>query len=221
MSMGQAPQSYEVELPGGGKLHLQTIDEVDLFETTRDRYLTDFRISTQSDKLLIGAILSQHLELFRSQQLLTGMQAEVDATGVPTGRYVKVQVKQTDRAAAFKVITAASEEIRNVEKALGIDKKTRDQGGQYDVATYVEGLKTAARSYGAHVSKRYLAYDEFATALRVKLRMLNNLDREDLATENISHETVCDWAWAILQKLEEADKKYAHEKGKAFVGIAR
>jgi hypothetical protein len=50
---------------------------------------------------------------------------------------------------------------------------------------------------------------------------LRNLDGEDLAEMRMSPETVLEWAWNELDKLDEADKKFAHEKGRLIVGKVR
>jgi hypothetical protein len=215
------PQNFEVELPGGGKLQLATIDEVELFETSRDKYLHDYRITAQSDRLAIGNALLMHLENFRAQQRINGMEPELDPAGVPTGRYVKAKVSSQDRTAALNVLLKTSQEIREIEKSMGIDKKTRDQGGQYDVATYISAMKSGAREFGIHLSRRYKEYDRVCMEARVKLRMLENLDPEDLASENLSTDTFCDWMRGQLQVLEAADVKFAHEKGKMIVGRVR
>jgi hypothetical protein len=178
-------------------------------------------VSGQSDKLAIGGLITQHLEVFRAQQRLNGMEPEIDAQGLPTGRYKSVPIKAQERTAALNVVLKVSQDIREAEKSLGIDKKTRDQGGQYDVKSYVDGLKLMSRTYGLHISKRYKAYDALCMEARVKLRMLINLDPEDLAHENLTPETFCDWLRNELGKLEQVDKDYAHQKGKVFVGRAR
>lgn len=219
--MSQPTQNFEVDLPGGGKVHLQTMDEVDLWEESRDRYLHDYRLTQQSDRLSVGTALLLHLEIFRAQQKLNGMVAELDPNNIPTGRYVKETVSGQDRSAALNVIIKSQGEIREIEKALGIDKRTRDQGGQYDVASYVQAMKAGAREFAIHLSKRYKAYEATVMAARTKLRMLENLDAEDLAIENLSPETFCDWMRGELAKLEEADKKFAHEKGRMIVGRVR
>lgn len=213
--------NMEVDLPGGGKLQLQTVDEVDLWETSRDKYLADYRISQQSDLLAVGNVLLLHLENFRASQRMNGMEPELDPQGVPTGRYKKANVSSQDRTAALSILLKTSGEIREVEKALGIDKKTRDAGGQYDVQTYITTIKGAAREYRVHLSKRYRAYDAMAMEARTKLRMLATLDAEDLATENLTTETFCDWMRTLLASLEESDKKFAREKGKMIVGMVR
>lgn len=219
--LSTAPANFEVELPAGGKLPLQTLDEVEVFEESRDRYLTDYKINNQSDRLAVANMLVLQIEAFRAAQRLNGMEAELDPNGVPTGRYKKVEVKAQERTAALNILIKTRDSIADTEKQLGIDKKTRDQGGQYDVSTYIGGAKEAARTYGIHLSKRYIAYVAFVKALRTQLRMLRQLDAEDLAEAQLSPESLSQWMWGELEKLEQADIKFAHEKGKLIVGKVR
>jgi hypothetical protein len=221
---GMAPAAatnFEVELPAGGKLPLLTIDEVEFFEESRDRYLSDYAIRNQSDRLAVNHMLILSVESFRASQRINGMEPELDPAGVPTGRYIKGKVSGTDRAASLNVLIKTRESIADTEKQLGIDKKTRDQGGQYDVATYIEGAKKGAREFGVHLSKRYIAYTSFVKALRTQMRMLRQLDNEDLVEVHLSKESLLDWAWNELDKLEEIDKRFAHEKGRLIVGRVR
>lgn len=214
----QPPKKFLVDLPAGGRLELQTLEEVELWETSRDRYLADFHLTAQNDRMLVGAILTQQLVMFRAQQRLNGMRPELDPDGNPTGRYVRGEVKPADMSAAQNTIIKAATEIRDLEKALGVDKKTRDQGGSMTVANYVETLKLAARSYGLHLSKRVKAYEQVCMDARWKLRLLRNGDAEDKAYHNISEHSICRWLEEELHKLEEVDVRYAHEQGKLFLG---
>lgn len=219
--MAQPPQNFEVELPGGGKLNLQTLEEVEAFEDSRDQYLSDYKLTNQSDRLAVNAMLILHMEAFRAAQRLNGMEAEVDANGIPTGRYKKVEVKGQDRAAALSILIKTRESIADTEKSLGIDKRTRDQGGQFDVSTYIGGAKQGAREYGVHLSKRYIAYVGFVMALRTQLRMLRQLDAEDLAEMRLSADSLLEWEWNELMALEAVDQKFAHEKGRLIAGLVR
>lgn len=219
--LAQPPVNFEVEMPGGGRMTLQTIAEVEVFEDAREAYLRDFQISHHSDKLAIGSLLLMHLEIFRNQQRLNGMEPELGPNDVPTGRYVATQVNRTEKQAVLSVLLKMQAEIRDAEKALGVDKKTRDSGGQYDTKAYVAALRDGAGEWGLHLSRRYMAYDAFARALRVRLRMLDTLDPEDLQHENITEATILSYCRASLTKLEEADKKFAHEKGRLIVGKVR
>lgn len=209
--------SYEVELPAGGKLHLQSLDEVEMWDTSMKRYIDSYQLAEQNDLQTLGAILTQQLIVFRAQQDLNGMEPALDEEGIPTGQYRKAS-KPRDEAAAAGRLTRASEEIRALEKQLGIDKKTREAGGQHTVIDYVKNLKGAARQYGLHVSKRVKEYERVCMEARWKLRLLANGDAEDLSYHGLSEATFCRWMRDELAKLEAADERFAHEKGALFVG---
>lgn len=213
--------AFEVELPGGGKLHLQTHDEVDLWETSREKYIGSYGLVEQNDLLLLGAILSQQLQMYRAQQRMSGMEPEFDVEGLPTGRYRKANIKPAETNAAQGIITKAATEIRELEKALGIDKKTREQGGQETVRGYVTTLKAAARAYGLHVSDRLKAYEKVMMETRWKLRLLRNGDAEDRNYHGITKDKILDWLEQELAKIEEFDKQFGRDFAKTYLGRMR
>lgn len=209
---------YEVNRPGGGKLILVSQDEVEVWEELRDKYIRDYALTKANDLALLGTILSQHLVIFRAEQRLNGMEPELDHGGVPTGRYKHQPPKDSDITSAHKAINSASKEIRELESSLGVDKKTREAGGQHTVTDYVTRLKKAAHQMGVHISKRTLAYEEFNMELKWKIRLWENGDEEDRQYHDLTPEKILEWAGRELAKLEEVDKKYANEKGKVFIG---
>lgn len=211
-------KTFEVELPAGGLMFLQSAEEKDLWERSADRYIEDYQLNKTNDLILLGAILQQQIILFRAQRALNGMKPEVDAAGVPTGRYKLVDVESDEVAGLTRVLNTATGEIRTIEKALGIDKVTREAGGAVTVANYLKTLKKAAHERGIHISKRFVAHEKFANELRTMLRMFQNLDAEDRAYHNLTEEQILKWASEELAKLEEIDKKFAHERGKLYAG---
>lgn len=213
-----AQHHFEVDRPGGGKLTLIAHDEVEVWEELRDKYIRDYSLAKANDLALLGAILSQHLVMFRAERRLNGMEPELDHGGVPTGRYKHNPPSSTDASAAQKAITQASKEIRELEASLGIDKKTREAGGQHTVGDYVTKLKKAAHQMGVHISERVLQYEQFCMELKWKIRLNENGDAEDKAYHDISTEKIVAWAGQELARLEEVDKKFAKEKGKVYVG---
>jgi hypothetical protein len=188
---------FDVELPGGGSLELKDADEVNLWNTTGDRYVRDYAITKQNDLVLLGAILSQNLAMYRAQRDLIDPKKAGPAQGI---------------------IIKAATEIRELEKALGIDKKTREQGGQHTVANYLTLLKKAAHEKGVHIAERVEAYEDFAMELRWRIRLLRNGDEEDRRYHGVSEREICEWAEQKLGELEEVDKRWAHQKGRVFVG---
>lgn len=191
---------FTVELPAGGTLTLDDAEEVDLWNTATERYLEDYAINKQGDKLLLGAVLSQQLAMFRAQRQMQDPKL---------------------RKEARKTITEAAAEVRELEKALGIDKKTREAGGQHTVASYVTNLKRAAHEKGIHISARVKAYEKFAMELRQIIRLLRNGDAEDRQyhRDSTSEKTVVEWAEKRLAELEELDKQWARDKG--AIALAR
>lgn len=211
-------QHYEVDRPGGGKLTLIAKDEVEMWEQLRDRYIKEYGLAKANDLALLGAILSQHLLMFRAERRLNGMEPELDHGNVPTGRYKHNPPKDAEIASAQKAITTASKEIRELEASLGIDKKTREAGGQHTVGDYVTKLKKAAHQMGVHISKRLLRYEEFCMELKWKVRLLKNGDAEDKAYHDLTPEKVLEWCEKELADIELMDKQFAKEKGKLFLG---
>jgi hypothetical protein len=215
------PSNFEVELPAGGKLMLHSLEEVELWEESSKRYMQDYQLTQQNDLLLLGAILSQQLLSFRAQQRMNGMAPRLDDKGLPTGQYERTQVKVTEMGAAQTTILKASGEIRELEKALGIDKKTREAGGSHTVQNYVQTLKAAGRQYGLHLSHRMREYEKVMMDARWRLRMLKNADAEDRAYHKLTPQSVCDWLEVELDRLEKLDQQFAHEKHKVFLGRIR
>lgn len=211
-------QQHEVDLPAGGKLALRTQDEVDLWEELADKYVKDYGLTKSNDLALLGAILSQHLSLFRAQQRSNAMIPETDTAGVPTGRYlIDPNSKPQDVASAQSAITKASAEIREMEKTLGIDKKTREAGGVFNIADYITTLKRAAHKMGVHIQKRLKLYEGFNNDLSWRIRLLRNGDEEDRAQHGITEKSIIEFCEQEIAKIEIEDKKYA-KKHAIFVG---
>lgn len=190
---------FLVQLPGAGQLTLLSAEEVSWWNGNRDEYVRDYGLEKANDLMLLGALLTQGLIMFRAQNDL----ASDD----------KAKSQQAQGR-----IQKAAEEIRGIEKALGIDKKSREAGGQHNVKDYVATLKRAAHAKGIHISERTLAYEALAMEARWKIRVLRNGDAEDRRHHNISEETIISWLETELAGLEEKDKEWAREKGAVFVG---
>lgn len=209
---------FEVEAPAGGKMLLRSAEEVELYQEMAKSYQRDYRLVRQSELVLLGSILSQALTLFRAQQDMSGVVERKDAAGVPLGEYEHKELKPADRAALQKIIEGATKEIREIEKALGIDKKSRDAGNQESVANYIATVKKAGHRMGVHIHKRVMMYEAFAKEMSWKLRVLKNADAEDKKYHDISPEKICAWADKELAEIAEFDKAFAKSQAKLFAG---
>lgn len=216
--MATGPELFEVDRPGGGKLTLVSKDEVETWSELRDKYTKDYGLVKANDLALLGAILSQHLLIFRAEKRMTGMKPQVDHAGVPTGLYEYSEPAAADITGAQKTITTAAKEIRELEQSLGIDKKTREAGGQHTVGDYIKNLKKAAHTMGVHITQRTTEYEAFVMELRWKIRLNINGDDEDKQYHDISDEKILAWCEREVARFEQVDKDFATQKGKLFVG---
>lgn len=199
-------------------LHLQTPDEVQFWNESMERYREEYTFAKQNDLMTLGLLLLQQVILFRLQTQVNGMEPQLDAGGVPTGQYKRVEIDAGELASIQKTITATSTEMRALEKSLGIDKATREQGGTHTVDSYVRELKRAAHIRGIHIAERTVEYEKVVNELRVRLRLLYNGDAEDRKYHNITPKSVLDWVKDELAHLEVVDQEFNKQVGKLFVG---
>lgn len=193
-------------------------DEVDLWNKSQERYVEDYHLVNTNDLHVLGAILQQQILAYRAQFLVNGMEPEIDAAGIPTGQYKQTKQSVDNMKTAQKMLADATDQISKLEKVLGIDKASREAGGQVSVQTYVRTLKRAAHERGIHLSKRLMAYEQFVQDMSWRLRVLNNADPEDRAYHDITPEKICEWAKREIDSLAEVDRKFAVERGAIYVG---
>lgn len=211
-------ETYEVELTAGGKMLLQSPDEVDRWETLQERYKDDYRISKTNDLALLDVVLQQHIVLFRAQQQINGLVPELDEDDLPTGKTERLKLSAAEMSRQHEILLNASKEIRSLEEALGVNKKARDASGSQTLADYLDNLRSAANEYGVHITERTKAFEQFCMDLRWRVRLNEVGDDEDKAYHDCTDEGVLRWARTELGKLEEKDKLYAQQRGKLWTG---
>lgn len=221
MSTPPAPptNAFSVELPAGGFIHLRSSEEVDLFQTSVQRYVEDFHLTKQNDLVILGGLVQQQVLLFRAQRKINGMTPLLDNNGVPTGQYTVEELGADDARKWRDHLNDAMDEIRKAEKALGIDKVSREQGGTFSLQDYVKTLKRAAHERGIHLNKRFIEMERIVNETRTKIRMLRNLDPEDRNYEGVpDSDAILNWLEGELKELELADQRYAKHGHKLYVG---
>ena len=212
---------YTVELPGGGApLPLQSADEVDRWETLSAAYQDQYQLRMVNDLTNLGTLLVQHINLYRAQLALSGRIPETDEDGLATGRYLQKVLKPAEVKAYQEQITGASKEIREIEKTMGIDKKSREAAGDETLRGWLTTMKARAHRYGLHVATRVKAYEEFAMELRWRLRLNEVGDAEDKHYEDCTEEGIIRWCREQLADLETKDQAFAQEDA-VVIGTAQ
>lgn len=189
---------FKVELPAGGEFEVSSAAEVEMWNTVREGYVEDYQLVKRNDLVALGSILTHNLILFRAQAQLAS---------------------NKNLASNAEQIEKSSKAIRDAEKALGLDKVSREKGGTQSVPDYVAKLKKVGFDYGVHISDRVKAYEQLAMDLRWRIRLLRNGDVEDRAYHHVQTEKeIIEFAERTLAALEQKDVEWAREKGALFVG---
>jgi len=192
-------ERHEVERPAGGVVYLATAAEAEMYERSRDALIEEYGFHRRNDLVNLGGLLMQEVAMYRAE---TDLQDETKAP------------------AAQSRLLKAGEELARYEKALGIDKKTRDAGGVHTVDAWLANLKRMGREHGIHIADRQKWLERFVMELSWKVRLLKNGDAEDRAHEGLTEQSVIDWCEQQIEEFHANEKKWAHEVGKVFVGIA-
>lgn len=209
---------FRVDLPAGGSLHMQTPDEVELWNKARERIMSEYVLRKHNDLINLGALLQQQVILYRCQVAINGMEAETDSHGIPTGAYRRVDLDASEVMGYQKTLTECAKEVGRLEKALGIDKVTREAGGAHTLESYIKTLKRAAHERGIHITGQVTEYQRVMKELGWKLRLLYRGDPQDRQYHSVTPRSVLDWLWEEVQRLEDRDKEWAKETGKLYIG---
>lgn len=207
--------TFEVDMPGGGHLHLHSPEEMELWNTLRERYIDDFGLVKVTDQISVGMLLTQQMALYRAQQLSNGRRVKMAEAG-PTGEYERVPPEET--LAATGQMDKAINQIGKLEERLGIDKKSREAGGKYELQDYLRVAKGAAHEFGIHISERVMFIEQMAMDVSMMIRILDNADDEDRNYHGISEAGIVNHMRKCLEVMHSKDQEWAKEKGALFVG---
>jgi hypothetical protein len=209
---------YIVDRPGGGRMYLQSNEEMDLWESLERDYKEQYTLRKVNDLTGLGSLLAQQITLYRAQTALSGRLPELDDEDLPTGKYVMRPLKPAEIRLYQGTIQETQKEIRAIEKDLGIDKKSREMAADETLRGWLVDMKRRAHDYGLHVSKRVTAYEEFAMELRWRVRLNLNGDAEDKNYEECTDAKIIAWARTQLAELEQRDVDFAKDQGALIVG---
>lgn len=186
-----------------------------MWASALEKYIEDYHLSKTNDLLQLGFLLQFQVASFRAQRDMNP-KPKLDAQGLPTGQMVMPDDKQM--MSAMSALMKASEQVQKIEKQLGIDKASREAGGQHTVANYIATLKKAGHERAIHVNERNKEMEGFFNELSWKLRVVFSADAEDRAYHDLTPETICIWAQEQVTGIQDNDKKFATTKGKFYLG---
>lgn len=194
---------YPVVTPSGGDLSLLTSEEADWYCDRRDQYMAQNKFTNQSDLADLDRVLLMETMINRWS---TWMSRGFD--------YMQARV---DERQIQKSISDYSKELRQVKKALGIDKATRDKDKQDSVGDYIETLLRRAREFGVHRNQQYEKAVTLIYEVKAMVRMYDKCDEEERNELDLSPESIMEWIRTnMVEEWDEIDEAF-RENQKAWI----
>ena len=191
-----AAGALTVELPSGDEFTVMSQDEVDWVETTTARYVSQFAFENALDLNMLDRCVQSELLHWRVSRWC--------ARGKDYDEHVVILEEWRE----FLVKT--SQEIRQMQKALGVDKVTREKlRGDGSVHVYLAQLRERAGHFGVNRSNQLERALTLVMELRTLVTMHDNCTPDERARFKISPDTILEWIRTTLgPEYDEIDEHF-------------
>lgn len=190
---------YPVTTPSGGTVNLMTQEEADWYMQRRDEYVSQNMFTNQSDLNDLDRVIFMECIINRLSTWIT--------------QGFDYFMTRVDEKQVHQQIAEYSKELRQVKKALGIDKVTRDQSKSESVGDYINQLLQRAKEFGIHRNQQY----EHAVTLIYRLKTLvltyERCDEEEREDLGLSQESIMEWIKEnLIDEWSEIDQAFRDEQ---------
>lgn len=192
-------QMYPVVTPSGGTVNLMTQEESDWYTDRRDTYVSQNRFTNQSDLNDLDRVLFMEVMINRWSTWIT--------------QGFDYFMTRVDESKVQQQIAEYSKELRQVKKALGIDKITRDASKVESVGDYIRTLLQRAKEFGYHRNEQYEKAVTLIYELKTMVETYDRCDADEREDLDLSHETILDWVrenmiaeWVALDEAFRAEQ---------------
>lgn len=184
----------EVTTPSGNKIVVLNQGECDYYEQVAKRYQSDNKFSNVSDILELDRILLLELMCHRwGLWLLSGQDYQ--------GRKINPTEIQ-------KSIKDYSSEIRDIKRALGIDKRTRDADSGESVAAYVQNLTIRAKEFGVKRNNEAIKAITILKELEGLITLYENSSPAERKEFNCELEDIKEWIKRKIPEFNAIDESF-------------
>jgi hypothetical protein len=190
--------------PAGGDCVVLTDEEERMFRDLVRRYQTDNKFQNISDLQDLERIIHLEVMSFRYMNWLTEDQ---DYAG-----------EMIDARALARTITEFSGELRQLKKAIGIDKVSRQKDSQVDVASYIDNLKTRALQFGVHRENQLTMALTLTNDLIAMITLHDNCTPQERVDLKVGTEDIIRWIReTYIPEYQEIDKHFINTSQKYWV----
>jgi hypothetical protein len=176
-----AVDTEEVEVigPAGGRFTVLTEGERDLFDDLVARYLSDNSFQNVSDLQDLERVI--HFEVM-SLRYVNWLSTGSDYFGEPT-----IEKEVSD------ILKTLSGELRQLKKAMGVDRVSRQKDSSESLAEYIENLKQRSKTFGImredQLTKALTLFNE----LKALITLHNNTTDEERRKQRVRLEDIKTW----------------------------
>lgn len=175
---GQEAQ-IPVVAPSGATYYVLAEEERAYYEDVAARYMSDNQFVNISDVQDLDRVLMMELMVYRWSSWLS---REEDYDGVAV-----------DPEALNRAVKDYSTEIRQLKKALGIDKAQREKDKGESVADYIENLKVRAKKFGVMRNKQAAKSIELFKDLESLITFYDNCTEQERKENHVQADDIFEW----------------------------
>jgi hypothetical protein len=186
-----------VTTPDGQTITLMHVDEVRYYEQLLRKYTEDYNFTNIADLTTLSSILYYETLMFRYQKWgLSGKMYD----GKPANPKGVGDDSKT-----------ASTELRQLRKALGIDRVTREAGQGETIAEYIHNLGIRAKRFGVMRNKQAEKAITLWRALMAETGCHLRSDEEERVEFKRHAEDVVQWIVDHMDEFNEIDEAFRRD----------
>jgi hypothetical protein len=195
----QAGAGIPVQLPSGAIYHVLTDEEERYLTDKIKRYLSDNHFVNVSDVQDIDKMITFELLIHRWSSWVAKGRDYYDED---------INIKQY-----AEMVKEYSVEVRQLKKALGVDKSTRDRTrGDDSIASLWSNLQRRAAEFGYKRNDEFVQVITSFQRLKAMVTFHDNCDALERKENACDIEDVLEVLRAEIRKFDEIDEKFKFEK---------
>lgn len=187
-----------VDLPSGAKYVVQTENEGIYLRDSIRRYMSDNHFINVSDIREIDRMIVLELLIHRWQLWLSRERNYFD--------------EDINEKRLADMIKDASGEVRQLKKALGLDKTTRDRTrGDDSIAAHWDNLLRRAREFGYMRNQQYVATITAFQRIKAMLQFHDNCDTIERKENACETDDIIEVIRDEVRKFDVIDEEFRHK----------
>jgi hypothetical protein len=188
-------EMWPVTTPSGGQVNLMTEDEAVWYTDRRDQYVAQNKFTNQSDLNDLDRVIFMECIINRLSTWIT--------------QGFDYFMTRIDEKLVHQQISEYSKELRQVKKALGIDKVTRDQSKAESVGDYINTVLQRAKEFGYHRNEQYEKSVTLIYQLKTLVLTYDRCDKTEREDLGLSPDSILDWVrTTLVAEWEDLDKSF-------------